>query len=267
MKHKKTILTLIALGLFHIAAPILAQTYTVVRAQGKVTLQSNKKTLRHADKFKAAPLQFSDIRDFLVVLDEKEEAFVLYPEATLKKHQTKHLPPTGARPGLILSDLQLRTFLDDNDSLLLLNGQYSLLLGRDAFPMDDQHFFYLQYVWRGDTINKKLSFRQDTLLIQAAELYKVDGNPIDPMEVSERHYLFYLNTRTQKSVAYPPSGNPLYILRPDDEAIQKEMNMILQPHQDKPFHLRLQAATTYLREIYGTPGDAEVEHLIKTLQK
>lgn len=267
MKYKKIILTLIAPGLFHIAAPILAQTYTVVRAQGKVTLQSGTKTLRRADKFKAAPLQFSAPGDFLVVLDEKEDAFVLYPGATLKKHETKHLPPTGARPGLILSDLQLRTFLEDNDSLLLLNGQYSLLLGQDAFPMDDQHFFYLQYIWRGDTINKKLSFRQDTLLIKADELYKVDGNPVDPMEVSEKHYLFYLNTRTQKSVAYPPSGNPLYILRPDDDAIQKEMKMILHPHKDKPFYLRFQAAMTYLREIYGTPGDAEVEHLIKTLHK
>lgn len=268
MNRRQVIHIIITAGLFNLMGySTAAQTYTVVRAQGKVSLQSNHKPLRREDKFKAAPLQFSSTKDFLVVLDEREAAFLLYTDATLKKHRTKPLPPIGTRPGLILNDLQLRKFLNDNDSLLLLNGQFSLILGKDAFPMDDQHFFYLQYVWKGDTINKKLSFKHDTLLIKAVELYKVDEQPIDPAEVSEKCYLFYLNTQTQESVAYPALDSPIYIVQPNDKEVKKEVKMMLQPYWDKPFHICLQAALTYLSGIYGTPGDAELEQLLKELNK
>jgi hypothetical protein len=266
MKNIKITDTFIAIWLL-LAAPLLAQTYTVVKAHGQVSLPSNsKKILKREDKFKAAPLQFATTKDFLVVLDEKEAAFLLYSGATLKKYKSKSLPPIGTRPGLILSDLQLRQFLNENDSLLLLNGGFSLVLGKEAFPMDENHFFYVQYIWKGDTIAKRLGYRGDTLLIEDRELYKVDNNPVDPKEVSEKCTFWYRNEQTQESVAYPGLNRPIYIVCADDEAIKAEVQMLLRPYKKQDFHVRMKVTNTYLSRFYGMAGDWELERLIKGIE-
>jgi hypothetical protein len=258
--------TLIAIWLLHIAAPLFAQTYTVVKARGQVSLQSNsKKILKREDKFKAGPLQFATTKDFLVVLDGKEAAFLLYPDATLKKYKAKSLPPVGTKPGLILNDLQLRQFLNENDSLLLFNGRFSLILGEEAFPMDENHFFYVQYMWKGDTIAKRLGHRSDTLLIEAKELYKVDNNPVDPKEVSEKCTFWYHNEQTKESVEYPGYSRPIYIISANDEAIKAEVQMLLRPYRNQDFHIRMRVASTYLSRFYGVVGDWELEQLLKEL--
>lgn len=266
MKNIKITTVFVAIWFLHIAAPLLAQTYIVVKARGKVSLQSNSKALKREDKFKSGPLQFATPKDFLVVLDEKEAAFLLYPDATLKKYMAKPLPPIGTRPGLILNDLQLRQFLNENDSLLLVNGRFSLVLGQEAFPMDENHFFYVEYTWRGQTIPKRLSHRGDTLIIDAKELYKVDGKPVDPQEVSEKCTFWYRNEQTQESVAYPGFDRPIYIVRTDDEAIKAEVQMLLRSYKNQEFHVRVKVTNTYLSRFYGVAGDWELDRLVKELE-
>ena len=133
--------------------------------------------------------------------------------------------------------------------------------------MDAEHFFYMEYLWKGDTIRKKLEFRADTLLIATQELYKVGNQSIDPAEVSEKHYLCHYNTQTQESVAYPSLGSPIYIVRPNDGEVREEVKLMLQTQKEQPFHIQTLAISDYLSRFYGMPGDWELEKLVKELSQ
>ncbi|MEZ4941902.1 MAG: hypothetical protein R3D58_13570 [Saprospiraceae bacterium] len=248
---------------------VSAQTYTVVKPKGKITLKSGKRQLRTGDTFKAGPLKFSTPKDFLVVLDETAATFLLYPaDSSLKKYVVKPLPPVGLKPGdIILTDLQLREFLKENDSLLLLNGTYSLILGKTEFPMNKDSFFYMKYIWKGDTVLKKLDYREDTLIINSETLYQVYEHPIDPLEVSAQYYLRYYTAAKKESVAYPEKMRPIYIIRPDETALAEEVNILLQATKAQPMKVRTLVVRSYLSAFYGMPGDWELDQLIKKLSR
>ena len=265
MRHKKITIPFFVIWILHIATLTFAQTHTVVKTRGKVALQTNNKPLRRDDKFKMGPLRFSNIKDALVTIDEKEGAFLHIPaDSTLTKHRSKPLRgPVGTRPGHILTDFQLRSFLNQNNTLLLLDGQFSLVLGKEAFPIDNQHYFYLQYTWHGEQIPKMLHFRGDTLLIDAKELYKVDEKPINPSEVSEEYYLFYYSEKDSISNAYPALDVPLYLARPDTDVLKQEIALLLKGNASQARQERLRQIEAYLEAVYGKPGDAELDRFLK----
>lgn len=265
MKNINITTTVLAIWLLQMAIPLLAQTHTVIKTRGKVSLQTNNKPLRRDDKIKMGPLRFSNIKDALVTIDEKEGAYLHIPaDSTLTKHRSNLLRSVvGKRPGHILTDLQLRNFLNENNTLLLLDGQFSLVLGKEAFPMDSQHYFYLQYTRHGEQIPKMLPFRGDTLFIDAKELYKVDNNPINPSEVSEEYYLFYYSEKDSISNAYPALDVPIYLARPDMEVLKQEIALLLKGNTSQTRQERLRQIEAYLEAAYGKPGEAELERFLK----
>jgi|GEM_PF-1963346 len=256
--------------LFSCAAIVTAQNtfYQTIKVRG-VTLSHNHRPLQNGQKFKKNnALTFGSTKDFVVVMDEKKACFTLQPDGSLRQYVAKSLSvPIDTRRGDILNDLQLRWFLRQHDSLLLLNGRFSLVLGQEAFPMDDNHFFYLEYRWKGNTIPKKLGFRKDTLFIDAKELYKVDEKPIDPVEVGEQYFIRYYDAKTNSSVGYPDAVQPIYIIRPNEEELKKEVQVLLKASQGKDIKTRTLQIDDYLKRFYGTAGDWELARLIKKLDK
>lgn len=243
--------------------------YQTVKAHRVVTLADTGRPLRTDEKFKATDrLMFSSIKDFVVALDEKNAPFWFLPDASLSKYTVKPLRvPVGTRPGNILNDMQLRRFFAENDSLLLLDGRFSLILGKEAFPMDDKHFFNLEYLWKGDTIRKKLGFRQDTLLIEAKELHKVDSNSINPEEGTSAYFIRYYNEDKQQFVSYPNKTRPICIIHPEDEQLKKEVALLLISLKGQETRIRKLKIDGYLKQFYGTAGDWELDALIKELDE
>lgn len=235
----------------------LAQThlYQTVKVRGSVILSNNKKPLQREQKFKTTEaLSFKSQKDYVVVTDHKKGTFLLIPDASLKKYKATPLTINiDTRPGKILSDWQLRQFLMLHDSLLLLTGRFSLELGKEAFLMDDNHFFYLQYDWKGDTINKQLGFRGDTLVIDQQELLKVDGHPVGPHEISNAFFLRYYNALTQESIAYPDTKSPLYLVFPQEEDLRAEVRTLLKSLEIDPSEA-VPLIENYLTQLYGIPG-------------
>ena len=234
-----------------------AQTplYQTVKVRGTVTMSKNNKPLKQEQKFKTTDaLTFKSKKDGVVVTDHKKGTFLLTPEASLKKYRVHPLTVNiDTRPGKILSDWQLRQFLLQQDSLLLLSGRFSLELGKEAFPMDTNHFFYLQYVWKGETIHKRLGFHGDTLIIDKNELFKVDGLAIDPLDVPNTFFLRYYNTQTQESVAYPDLEHSLHMVIPQETELRTEVRILLK-NLDLDPSTGLSAIDNYLSQLYGKPG-------------
>lgn len=264
------LLPLLAFCVFS-ASLLYAQTttYRTIKTKGKVTFVATGKPLNKGQKFNTTnALAFGSATDFVIAIDDKTAAFLLQPDASLRTYRVKPLNLTvNTKPGYILTDLQLRQFLNENDSLLLLDGRFSLLLGKDAFPMDEKHFFYLQYLWKGDTINKRLGHRGDTLVIDEKELYKVDGKSIDPKEVSSACFLRYFNAATQESIAYPDMVQPVYIIKIPERGLKEEVRILLNATKGQEEHSRMLQVDNYLVRFYGKAGEWELVRYVKILDK
>lgn len=51
-----------------------------------------------------------------------------------------------------------------------------------SLPVDDSHFFFASYDYNGETINKKLTYRDGELIFDRS-LYSIDGKAITPFDV------------------------------------------------------------------------------------
>jgi hypothetical protein len=64
--------------------------------------------------------------------------------------------------------------------------------------MNDNKFFYANYQYGGEAINKRLSSEGDSLIVDAGSFYSVDEKSIDPIETSDIK-LFYYDAASEES--------------------------------------------------------------------
>jgi hypothetical protein len=130
------------------------------------------------------------------------------------------------------------------------SGKYVVLdklfmtVNENSFPMDNDHFFFLRYIYKGETINKKLTFSGDTLFIDKKDLYTVDGSPI-PSPDNTEITLFYMKGTEYVLI------NIFDLIFPDTGQLKKEVQIILDEIKDKPFKEKFTEVSSYINELYG----------------
>lgn len=88
--------------------------------------------------------------------------------------QSKQL---STRQGELINTLELGIVLSDTYYLL------DPIELKTTLPVDDKHFFFASYDHNGETINKKLNCKEGILTFDRS-LYSIDGNPIEPFDVT-----------------------------------------------------------------------------------
>jgi hypothetical protein len=87
--------------------------------------------------------------------------------------------------------------------IAIIGGVYRVSVSSSAYPVSEDQFFYAQYEYQGESINKKLSNDGNELIFQVDELFKVDNQPINPLESSNMK-LFYYDAQKQESTLLSP---------------------------------------------------------------
>jgi len=113
-----------------------------------------------------------------------------------------------------------------------------------TYPMNDDHFFFLRYVFKNEEINKKLSFSGDTLFIDKTSLFTVAGMPI-PSADDTSIRLFY--HRAGESVII----NEFDLIFPDMKQLTKEVEVILTEMKEKSSNEKVAEVDSYLKDFYG----------------
>lgn len=88
--------------------------------------------------------------------------------------QSKQL---STRQGELINTLELGIVLSDTYYLL------DPIELKTTLPVDDKHFFFASYDYNDETINKKLNCKEGILTFDRS-LYSIDGNPIEPFDVT-----------------------------------------------------------------------------------
>jgi hypothetical protein len=191
MKKYSTLVLILAITGLH---TVLAQNiYHVLNTKGIIKIKKTGNTLKTNDQISDKDvLIFSKATDAVAVISTKNGRMILRPKQNPKSSELICVvseilnPGTGrlsARNGSITNAIEIQKYFSD-DSLNIL-GTTKVWISPMAYPMNAENFFFVRYTWQGQSINKKLSFNKDSLILNASELYKVDGKNISVVEISD----------------------------------------------------------------------------------
>lgn len=163
----------------------------------------------------------------------------------------------SARSGSVSNLADLKTTFEDK---VLIIDKLELKVGADVFPMEDQKFFFIRYIYNDETINKRLAFKGDTLIIERAELFSIDGKVIENPNVTQLSLYYYRKGNDQPESLLINTFEPVFVQR---EHIKPEIDIIINEFKGKPFDVILSEVYDYLTSFYGKTDKDYLEKWLK----
>lgn len=243
------------------AEALAVDSYRVIKVNGKIIYTRNGKDMSQGDVFQSnEKITFKTQQSRAAVISKVNGRKILSPKGS-ETTQATLLPPMNnisPRAGGLNNIIDLQNHFDGK---YLVLGVSKLKVSPKSFPMDStkNQFFYLKYSYEGEVIPKKLSYEDDKLVLDANEIYKIDGEAIDGSIVSNVE-LFYLNDKTSTAIG------GFELIFGDTESLKTELEIILAEIGKEDREKAKEDITSYLNEYYGKPDQANLsawvdEHL------
>jgi hypothetical protein len=244
-----------------ISTAVMAQDYYVLQVKGKVKSTKTGKDIKTNDVIKADDqLKFSTATDAVAVVSTKAGRFVLKPGKPNKSNEflayvkdalSQANNRLSTRAGIFNNVIDFKTYFEKH---VFLMPEQTYVVGRQAYPISDKAFFFVRYIRNGEEVNKQLPFVADTLLvINRDELFKVDGQPINPAEAKD-FQLFYYNEKgaTALTTLHLTLTDPASV-KQELEVLQKAMTSAKTPSAKAKDEI-----IAYLQENYGKVEEGNV---------
>ncbi|MFT4601432.1 MAG: hypothetical protein ACI857_001612 [Arenicella sp.] len=227
--------------------------YKVIKVDGKIVFETTRENMKKGDVFLSGmSLSFATPQSRAAVISSVKGRFVL---SASEKGKTKILPAANnvsSRAGALINMIDLQNHFSGK---YLVLGKMELELGKEAFPMNDESFFYLSYAHNDEQIRKKLKSNDNKLVLSQEDIFKIDGKAI-PVEEKEMTLYYRNEGQSTKVSAFTP-------VFPDNSDLRDEIAIILQEFDGKDDKLKVKEVTSYLNEFYGSP---QKENLAKWLE-
>jgi len=220
----------LAIILTFVSIQAFGQSYTVIHSIGKILdTQSGKYLAKGTKVDESASLKFETKGARAAVLSPSRGRFVIQENASSGSKNdvvytlTSVISPArgrlSTRAGGINNKLDFEKFF--SEEVAILGDQFAVEVSPTAYPITDNKFFYAQYQYNGEAINKKLANEEDKLIVKPSAFFSIDGNSIDPLKVSEIK-LFYYNAEAQESAMITPMSFAL-VTEEDLKSIASQM--------------------------------------------
>jgi len=217
--------------------------YKVIKVDGQIVFQKTNADMKQGDVFMpGTALDFKTPQSRAAVISNLKGRFVL---SASEQGQTNILPAANnvsSRAGALINLIDLQNHFSGK---YLVIGKMRLQLGAEAFPMDDQNFFYLTYYHNDELIRKKLVNEGEYLIIDKEEIFKIDGKAIDITE--KEMTMFYRQGSESKKIG---TFTPVF---PDMTVLKGEVEVIMAEYAEKDAATQIKEITAYLNEFYGNP--------------
>jgi hypothetical protein len=247
------------LFLFIIINPAFSQDdFKVIKVNGTIMLRSKGVSLETGTVFsqKDDLLFRSEDATAAVINSQRGRMVITSKNHDLSSARSNYLPSMyniSSRGGTLLNNSDLSSYFSGR--YVIFNRQ-GIELDSETFPMDRDHFFFLRYIYKSVEINKKLGFSGDTLFIDKANLFTVDGNPI-PSADNTLIKLFY---RKENESVFISEFDLIF---PDMKQLAKETEVILNEVKGKSADDKIAEIGSYITEFYGKVSR---EYLAKWLE-
>ncbi len=248
---------------FTLTTSFAQDKFTVIKVSGNIVIQSTGSVLNIGTAFSQnEDLLFKNVASRAAVINPQRGRFLLTSDnlSEFKDSKSNFLPSSGkvsARGGgAILNTNDLKNYFEGN---YVIFDKIKIKISPAAYPMDEKKYFYIRYSYKNETINKKLVYISDTLIITKNELLTVDGKQIPNPEITEMK-LMYME-EGEKYVSTPICVfTPVF---PDLDQLKEEVKIIIDQMKNKTYNEKLCETSSYINEFYGKPEENNLKDWLK----
>lgn len=85
----------------------------------------------------------------------------------------------------------------------IIGEEQSFKINSKEFPLDENHYFFVEFMYKNDTIPKKIHQQNDNILLRKNDIFKVYEKPIEESEVTNMK-LYYFNNikKTERYICH-----------------------------------------------------------------
>jgi hypothetical protein len=238
---------------------LIIDEFSVIKVIGDIKHSKSNKALFTGDKvFSNEKLKFAQNTSKAALINKDKGRFMLQhtESGTVSAGLMPALNNVSSRAGALLNAIDLKKHFEDK--YLILNG-YEIEISSKSFPMDEKNFFFLRFDYKGEEISKKISFKENKLLLNPDEILKIDGKAISLKEGTKMSLNYRNssdNTSTQISVFEPVFVNEK-ILKDECKLIAFELGSETNSESKKEHIL------AYLTENYGKAHQESLYNWLK----
>lgn len=238
-----------------------AQDYYVLQVKGNVKSTKTGKEIKTNDVIKPDDqLKFSAATDAVAVVSAKAGRFVLKPGKANKTNEfvayvkdalSQANNRLSTRAGIFNNVIDFKTYFEKQIFLL---PEQTFEVGKEAYPISNEAFFFIRYNLKGEEVNKQLpTGGGNFLVINRDELFKVDGQPINAADAKD-FQLFYYSSQG----AIPLTS--LYFDLTDPKSVRQEIDVLQKAmiSSNTSASKTIDEIIAYLQENYGKVEEGNV---------
>ena len=226
--------------------PVDGENYKVIKVDGVIVYKKSGKNMATGDVFGVKePLNFKTNNSRAAVISKAKGRKILAANSTSGKSSL--LPAMNnisSRHGAILNKIDLQNHFKGN---YVVVGKNEIKISGKSYPMEGKNFFFLSYNYKGEKINKKLSFSGDTLLLDREEILSVDEKAISASDIEGEVSLNYM-----KEGGFENISN-FTLIFPDENTLEMELKVISETVEEEKEDVQLNEMMAYINEFYGQP--------------
>jgi hypothetical protein len=255
------IITLLILMLFALCAnsqlpfKVITVNGEIIATKANVTLQNGVEVYSN-DNF-----DFRKPNSRAAMINSEKGRIVLTEQNATDAFSKAAFAPSisavSSRSASMVSQSDLKNYFS---SKLLVIDALEVNIGSDLYPLTENSFFFVRYSYNGETINKRLSFTGNKIVIDKAEILTVDGKPITLPEATELSLYYYKKGSETPESVYISSFQPNFVSTSD---IKPEVAIIVEEFKGKPSDAVIGEVYDYLTSFYGSVDKQDLEIWVK----
>lgn len=243
---KKIILSLLILAFVNIYAQ---ESFKVIRVNGTIVNEKSNSNLSAGSVFTDNDkLTFGNSSSRAAVINSKGR-YILASNSSANAYAKSFLTPAmsnmSSRSGAIVNIVDLKNHFSGN---YLIFKTSEVKISKDNFPMDENHFFFIRYDYKGESINKQLKFVSDTLVINKSELMMINGIPIPNPNVKNMK-IFYFD-KIKNIPTEIGAFNPVFV---NEDELKTEVSILIEGIPSKTKGQKIDEVLSYINDFYGKP--------------
>lgn len=263
-------ITLIFLFFLHNAS---AEKYNVIHVKGTIKVESSGAILKSGSVLNSDDKVIFGSKDAkAAVFSPGKGRFTLSPGsksetvgseflAYVKQSLIPGKSALSTRAGETLKNVvDIKAYFESGPMLIL--GETEVKFSESAFPMNDNTFFFLRYHYQGEHVNKKLSYKGQTLVLDMEEILKVEEVVISKDEISGLS-LHYYNAEEQTANEL---ANVEEMAGMNKELFKEAVSPLISSLQAGKYEKGkiIDEVEGYLTEFFGRPDKVQLKEWVLT---
>lgn len=202
-----------------------SQTYIVLKVKGEIVNEQTGKLLKEKDELSLNDrVTFRSDKVLAVLYNKDSGRFLLKPMKKFEGEFTEYVYASLVKSKGVM-DKGLFSLQKEFESPYFVIGEFKFKVNPKEYPITDNSYFFIRYVYQDDTVSKRISFTSDEIIFDKNFIYTIGDKQID-QELVDRVDLYYTYVKNNKQREQLISK---FILRfADEEGLKKELESYME---------------------------------------